>query len=106
MKANTAGGRAHAGADFEELGAKSIDLGGAPGLRQLQAEQVDQVVSEAVQEQAEGVGQEALTAQAVGAEAVFDGRRRRLAVVKHFVSSDGCSERGCCGAETQCSSPF
>jgi hypothetical protein len=47
-------------------------LGGAPGLRQLQTEEVDQVVSEAVQEQAEGVGQEAGTAQAVGAEAIFE----------------------------------
>jgi hypothetical protein len=54
VKANTARGLANAGADFEELGAEGFDLGGAPGLRQLQAEQVDQVVSEAVQQQAEG----------------------------------------------------
>jgi len=41
------------------------------GLRQLKAKQVDQVVGEAVQEQAEGVGQEAVTAQPVGAEDRF-----------------------------------
>ena len=72
VKANTAGSLAHASADFEELGAEGFDLGRAPGLGQLQAEPVDQVVGEAVQEQAEGVGQEAVTAQAVGAEAVFE----------------------------------
>ena len=32
MQANTAGGLANAGADFEELGAQSFDLSGAPGL--------------------------------------------------------------------------
>src|SRR6202140_209335 len=72
MQANTAGGLANAGADFEELGAQRFDLGRAPGLGQLQAEQVDQVVGEAVQEQAEGVGQEAVTAQAVGAETILE----------------------------------
>ena len=72
MKANTAGGLANASADFEELGAQRFDLGRAPGLGQLQAEQVDQVVGEAVQQQAEGVGQEAVTAQAVGAETVLE----------------------------------
>jgi len=68
VKANTAGGLANASADFEQLSAQRFDLGRAPGLGQLQAEQVDQVVSGAVQQQAEGVGQEAVTAQAVGAE--------------------------------------
>jgi len=72
MKANTAGGLANASADFKELGAQRFDLGRAPGLGQLQAEQVDQVVGQAVQEQAEGVGQEAVTAQAVGAETVLE----------------------------------
>ena len=72
VKANTAGGVADAGADFEELGAESFDLGRAPGLRQLQTEEVDQIVGEAVQQQAEGVGQEAVTAQAVGAETVLE----------------------------------
>ena len=72
VKANTTGGLANASADFEELGAQGFDLGRAPGLGQVQAEQVDQVVSEAVQQQAEGVGQEAVTAQAVGAETVLE----------------------------------
>ena len=72
VNANTAGGLANASADFEELGAQRFDLGRTPGLGQLQAEQVDQVVGEAVQQQAEGVGQEAVTAQAVGAETVLE----------------------------------
>jgi hypothetical protein len=72
VKANTAGGLANASADFEELGAQRFDLGRAPGLGQLQSEQVDQVIGEAVQQQAEGVGQEAVTAQAVGAETVLE----------------------------------
>src|SRR5713226_7065646 len=72
VKANTAGGVANAGADFEELCAQGFDLGRTPRERQLQTKEVDQVVSGGVQEQAEGVGQEAVTAQAVGAEAVFE----------------------------------
>src|ERR1700693_278934 len=72
VKANTAGGLANASSDFKELGAQRFDLGRTPGLGQLQAEEVDQVVGEAVQQQAEGVGQEAVTAQAVGAETVLE----------------------------------
>jgi hypothetical protein len=37
----------------------------------LQAEEVDQVVSGGVQQQAEGIGQKAVTTEAVGAKAVF-----------------------------------
>lgn len=44
----------------------------APWLRQMLAKQVDQIVGEAVQQQAEGVGQKAMAAQAVGAKAVFE----------------------------------
>jgi len=72
VEADAAGGLAYAGTDFEQLGAQGFDLRRAPGLRQLQAEQVDQVVSGGVQEQAEGIGQEAVAAQAVGAEAVLE----------------------------------
>ena len=72
MDADRAGGLAHAGPEFEQACTQSFDLRRAPGLRQLKAKQVDQVVGEAVQEQAEGVGQEAVTAQPVGAEAVFE----------------------------------
>ena len=96
VKANTAGGVAHASADFEELGAEGFDLGRAPGLGQLQAEQVDQVVSEAVQEQAEGVGQEAVTAQAVGAEAVLELLDAVLTLAAIIVESEDL--RGATGA--------
>src|SRR5271168_3446614 len=36
MEADATGGLADAGSDFEELGAQGFDLGGAPGLGQLQ----------------------------------------------------------------------
>ena len=38
----------------------------------MPAKQVDQVVGEAIQQQAEGVGQKAMAAQAVGAKTVFE----------------------------------
>src|SRR5512146_1331147 len=72
MDANATGGLAHTGAEFEQAGAQSFDLRRAPRRRQLQPEQVDQVVGKAVQQQAEGVGQEAVAAQAVGTEAVLE----------------------------------
>ncbi len=72
VEADAAGGLAHAGAEFEELSAQGFYLRRAPGLRQLQTEKVDQVVGGGVQQQAEGVGQEAVTAQTVGAEAVLE----------------------------------
>ncbi len=72
MEADAAGGVADASPDFEELGAQRFDLGRAPGLGQLQAEQVDQVVGGAVQQEAEGVGQKAMAAQAVGAKTVLE----------------------------------
>ena len=72
MEANAAGGVADASTDFEELGAQSFDLRRAPRLGQMQAKQIDQIVSEAVEQQAEGIGQKAMEAQAVGAEAVFE----------------------------------
>src|SRR5512135_3735559 len=62
----------HAGADFEQACAQSFDLRRAPGLRQLKTEQVDQVVGEAVQEEAEGIGQKTVAAQPVSAEAVLE----------------------------------
>src|SRR5206468_6526483 len=69
VKANTAGGVANASANFEELCAQGFALGGTPRERQLQTKEVDQVVSGGVQEQAEGVGQKAVTAQTIGAKA-------------------------------------
>ena len=71
MEADAAGGGADAGAKFEQLGAQGFDLGRAPGLGQVLAEEVDEVVGGAVQEQAESIGQEAMATEAVGAESVF-----------------------------------
>ena len=73
MDADAAGGLEHASADFEQACAESFDLSRAPRLRKLQqAKQVDQVVGEAIQEQAEGVGQKAVTAEPVGVKAVLE----------------------------------
>ena len=72
VNAEATGSLANAGAEFEQAGAQSFDLRRAPGLRQMPAKQVDQVVGEAVQQQAEGVGQKAMAAQAVGAKTVFE----------------------------------
>src|SRR5208283_3819584 len=73
---------------------------------QLQAEQVDQVVGGAVQQQAEGVGQEAVTAQAVGAETVLELLDAVLTLAAIVVESE--DFRGTTGAvgnhETQVSS--
>ena len=88
MEADAAGGAADASADFEELGAESFDLGGAPRLGQLQTKEVDQVVGGGVQEQAEGVGQKAVTAQAVGAKAVLELLDAVLALAAIVVESE------------------
>src|SRR5207245_2091636 len=72
VKVDAASGLTNAGADFEELGAQSFDLCRTPRLRQLLAEEVDQVVGGGMQQQAEGVGQETVATQAVGAEAVLE----------------------------------
>src|SRR5215469_2712037 len=62
----------NASSDFEEPGAQSFDLYRAPRFRQLQKTKlIDQVVGEGMQQQAEGIGQKAVTAQAVGAETVL-----------------------------------
>jgi hypothetical protein len=62
---------AHAGTDFEQLGAEFRSVLSATAGQAL-AEEVDQVVGSPVQEQAEGVSQEAVAAQAIGAETVFE----------------------------------
>jgi hypothetical protein len=87
-KADAAGGLAYAGADFEELGTQGFDLGRAPGLGQLQTKEVDQVVSGGVQEQAEGIGPKAVTAQAVGAEAILELLDAILALAAIVVESE------------------
>jgi len=103
VNANTAGGVANTGADFEELSTQGFNLCGAPGQRQLQTEKVDQVVSGGVQEQAEGVGQKAVTAQAVGAKAVFELLDAILALSAIVVESEDFRGRSVAvsGQETQ-----
>ena len=72
VNADAAGGLANASAEFEQVGSQGFDLRRAPGLRQMMSEEVDQVIGGGVQEQAKSIGQEAMAAQAVGAEAVFE----------------------------------
>ena len=88
VNVDAASGLTNAGADFEELGAQSFDLCGTPRLRQLLTEEVDQVVSGGVQEQSEGVGQKAVTAQAVGAKAVLELLDAVLALAAIVVESE------------------
>src|SRR6267378_2907474 len=73
MNPDAAHSLTNASADFEEPGAQSFDLYRAPRLRQLQkTKQIDQIVGEGMQQQAEGVGQKAVAAQAIGAETVLE----------------------------------
>src|SRR5207244_3306965 len=67
---------------------QGFDLGRARRLRQLQTKEVDQVVSGGVQEQSEGVGQKAMTAQAVGAKAVLELLDAVLALAAIVVESE------------------
>jgi len=72
-RSHAASSLTHASAEFEQPCTQSLDLRRAPRLRKLQqAKQVDQVVGKAMQEQTEGVGQEAVTAEPVGVKAVFE----------------------------------
>jgi hypothetical protein len=74
---------------------------------QLQTKEVDRVVSGGVQEEAEGVGQKAVTAQAVGAKAVFellDAIRALSAIVVESEDFGGRSvarRRGRCGQSSK-----
>ncbi len=88
MEADAAGGVADASTDFEELGAQSFDLRRAPRLGQMQAKQIDQIVGEAVEQQAEGVGQKAMAGQAVGEETVFEFLDAILALAAVVVESE------------------
>ena len=87
VEADAAGGLAYAGADFEELGTQGFD-GPSAKAGVTADEEVDQVVSGGVQEQAEGVGQKAVTAQAVGAEAVLELLDAVLALAAIVVESE------------------
>src|SRR6202043_1083207 len=73
VDADAAGSLMHASAKLEQSRTQSLNLCRAPRLRKLQqAKQVDQVVGKAMQEQTEGVGQEAVTAEPVGVKAVLE----------------------------------
>src|SRR5882724_4580807 len=58
--------------DLEQLRAQGFDLCGAHRQRQLQAKQVDEVVGETVEQQAERIGSEAVTAQAVRGKTILE----------------------------------
>jgi len=58
--------------DLEQLRAQGFDLCGAHRQRQLPAKQVDEVVGETVEQQAERIGSEAVTAQAVRGKTVLE----------------------------------
>jgi len=64
-------------------------------LGQLKAEQVDQVVGDAVQQQAEGIGEEVVTALAVGAEAVLELLDAVLALTTVVVESENLRRAAC-----------
>src|SRR5258708_308796 len=72
VNVNAASRLTDAGADFEQLGTQSFDLCRTPRLGQLLTEEVDQVVGGGLQQQAEGVGQEAMATQTVGAKAILE----------------------------------
>src|SRR5690242_13144373 len=58
MHPDPASGLQDAGSHFEQARTQAADLQAAQGLGQLLAEQVHQVVSQAVQHQAKGIGEE------------------------------------------------
>src|SRR5258705_914787 len=72
VNVNAASRLTDAGADFEQLGTQSFDLCRTPRLGQLLTEEVDQVVGGGLQQQAEGVGQEAMAIQTVGAKSILE----------------------------------
>ena len=63
---------ADAGPEFKQAQSQAADFQRTHILRQALAEGVDQVVGGSVEKQAEGIGQEAMTTQTVGVEAVFE----------------------------------
>jgi hypothetical protein len=60
-----------AGTDFEQLNAQGFDLCRAHRRRQSQAKEVDQVIGETVEQQAERIGAETMAAQTVSSKAIF-----------------------------------
>ena len=96
MDAEAASGLADASAEFKQSCAQGFDLCRTPRLRQLETEQVDQVVGEAVHEQAEGVGQETMAAQAIATESILEFLDAVLALATIVV--EGKDLRGAAGA--------
>ena len=89
----------------QRIMAQAVVLSRIAELRGPVAGQMMALVEGAQRQQAGIAGD--LAPGKIGAEWVDDGRRRSTAVVKHFVSSDGCSERECwVRQKTQCSSSF
>src|ERR1700684_3612542 len=72
MNADATSGFADARSDLEQLNAQRFDLCGAHRQRKLQAKQVDEVVGETVQQQAERIGSEAVAAQAVSGKTILE----------------------------------
>ena len=94
MDANATGSPAHPGTEFEQAGAQSFDLRRAPRRWQLQPEQIDQVVGESVQPQAEGIGQEAMAAQPVSTETVLELLDAVLALAAVLVKGEDLGSAG------------
>src|SRR6202795_1565621 len=63
---------ADARTNLEQLNAQRFDLCGTQRQRKLQAKQVDEVVGETVQQQAESIGSEAVAAQAVSGKTILE----------------------------------
>src|SRR5258707_808493 len=72
MNADATSCFAGARTNLEQLNAQRFDLCGAQRRRKLQAKQVDEVVGETVQQQAESIGSEAVTAQAVRGKTILE----------------------------------
>src|ERR1700684_765188 len=72
MNADATSGFADARSDLEQLNAQRFDLCGAHRQRKLQAKQVDEVVGENVQQQAERIGSEEGAARAVSLTTILE----------------------------------
>ena len=85
---------------FKQLGTQSFDLRRTSGLGQAMAKKIDQVVGGPVQKEPKGVGQKAVTAQAVSAKAVLEFLDAVLAFAAIVVEGkDLCGATGAAGYE-------
>src|ERR1700682_4982702 len=76
------------GSELEQLAAQRFDLRALQTLGQTMAEQHDQIVSRRMQQQTKGIGQKAVTTQAVGGEAVLEFLDAVLAFAASMVESE------------------